>query len=97
MTDNFDKWLDQFDTNMKQGLEMLDGMREQMKMKAKLGSMELREEMEEFEKKWDVWRNKMESAGEEMEAASGDVTKAMDNLMGEMKTAFNRVRDKLDD
>ncbi len=76
-------------------VDKLKADRDELKLKMHLASMEVKEEFEEAEKKWNQLKNKaMSIAGDAAETSDEYVAKA--KVIGdELKDAYRRIADRL--
>jgi hypothetical protein len=69
--------------------------RDELKVKASLAKMEVRDEWEKVEEKVDHLMAKLETLGDAASDASGDVVQSAKHLGEEIKAAYERIKTQL--
>jgi redox-regulated HSP33 family molecular chaperone len=81
--------------DMSETVERLRKERDQLRMKVHLANMEVRDEWEELEEKWELFTSKNKHFYKEIEPALGDVRAALSLLGDELKAGYKKIRDAL--
>ena len=81
--------------DMSETVERLRKERDQLSVKVHLAGMEVRDEWEELEEKWQAFTAKNRHLYKEIEPALGDVRAALSLLAEELKAGYQKIRDAL--
>jgi hypothetical protein len=81
--------------DMSETVERLRKERDQLSVKVHLAGMEVRDEWEELEEKWQAFTAKNRHFYKEIEPALGDVRAALSLLAEELKAGYQKIRDAL--
>ena len=76
--------------------DSLREVRDRLRVKVNLAGKEARDEWDELEEKWEHFRGKVKSIGDEVEDAGGDAKAAASLLGEELKEGYERVKKRLD-
>jgi len=69
--------------------------RDELRVKAHLGTMEAKEEWEELEQKWQRFESKATEKKDELIETSREVGEGVELIAKELKAAYRRIRDGL--
>ena len=78
--------------------ETLEGLRrerEQLSLKVHLAGMEVRDEWQELEEKWEAFTSKNRNLYREVEPALDDISASLSLLAEELKAGYKKIRDAL--
>ena len=81
--------------DMTETLERLRKERDELSVKVHLASMEVRDEWQELEEKWEKFRAKNRQFYKEIEPAVGDVKAVLSLLGEELKAGYKKIREAL--
>ena len=81
--------------DMTETLERLRKERDELSVKVHLASMEVRDEWQELEEKWEKFHAKNRHFYKEIEPAVDDVQAALALLGEELKAGYRKIRDAL--
>lgn len=73
----------------------LKQIRDELRVQIHLAAADVRDEWEQLEKKWDGFRGRVDAIGRVAEDAAGDVGEALEQLGGELKKGYERIRNIL--
>ncbi len=68
--------------------------RDELKLKARLGAAEVKEEWEELEEKWEGLKSRLGEIGEAAGEATDDVKAAVRMLADELKEGYAKIRSR---
>lgn len=75
--------------------ERLKQERDELKLKVRLGTADLRNEWDELEEKWEGLRGRLKQAADAADDAGDDIRAAARLLADELKEGYDRVRKRL--
>lgn len=71
--------------------------RDELKLQLNLAKLEAREEWEDLERKWERLEERLADAGEEAKESLDDLGEATAVVADELKSAYKRIRERLND
>jgi len=80
---------------LKEDLESLRKLRDELRVKANLGTKEIRDLWQETETKWRDLESKRQEIGKATTEAARDVSVALGNLAKSLRDAYTHIRSKL--
>jgi hypothetical protein len=80
---------------MKKDVEGLRRLRDELRVQAKLGKAELRDAFEGLEKRWQQLEGKLEVMGNQAREDAGEVKKAADVLVREIREGYKHLKTRL--
>jgi hypothetical protein len=83
------------ESRLQEVAERLKQERDELKLKLRLGTADLRDEWDELEEKWDGLRGRLKQVAEAADEASDDVKAAARLLADELKAGYDKVRKRL--
>jgi len=80
---------------LRQELESLATLRDELRVKANLGAKELRDMWQEAERKWDEIEAKREELGKASAESGREIATAARHLADSLRDAYTHIRSKL--
>ncbi|MBN2871231.1 MAG: hypothetical protein JXK04_09795 [Campylobacterales bacterium] len=82
-------------TDMNELLETLKQDRDELRVRMHLARMELKEEWEEAEKKWEHFKPKVDEMLRDTKGSRDEIVKSTKIIGEELKNAYRRIRERL--